>query len=193
MYKFIRGLVKILSKLMYRIKVEGKTDLPENGRYMICANHIHMFDPLLIMSNVKRPIAFMIKKELIKVPILGKLLLKCGAFPVDRGAGDIVAVKTAIEILNQDKVLSIFPEGTRHKDGKFRDVKKGAAMIAIRSNSPIIPMRIIGNYRLFSKMTLRISKPIDVAGYKKDELTEILKSEIEKLEYANGDVKLGSN
>ena len=181
MYKFVKGFTGTLFKIFYRIKVEGKINASEEDGYMICSNHIHMFDPAFIMSNTKPKIAFMMKKELTEVPILGKILLKCGAFPVDRGKGDIGAVKTAIDILNKKKVLSIFPEGTRHKDGKFRDIKKGAALIAIKAKAMVVPVRIIGNYRLFSRMILRIGEPIDSTKYTKDELTEQIKIAIEKL------------
>lgn len=181
MYNLVKLTTKVLLKIFYRIEVDGNVDMPDDVGYMICANHIHMFDPAIIATNHKRQITFMVKKELIETPILGKILLKCGAFPVDRSKGDIGAVKTAIEVLNQNKVLSVFPEGTRHRDGKFRDIKKGAALIAIKSKATIIPMRIIGNYRLFSKMILRIGEPINSVGCNKDELTEKLKNAIENL------------
>lgn len=181
MYNFVKTVVSALLKIFYRVQVEGSVDMPEDAGYMICANHIHMFDPAIIATNHKRQITFMVKKELIETPILGKILLKCGAFPVDRSKGDIGAIKTAIEALKQNKVLSIFPEGTRHRDGKFRDLKKGAALIAIKTNSVIIPARIIGNYKLFSKMILRLGEPIHPDGCNKDELTEKLRIAIENL------------
>jgi 1-acyl-sn-glycerol-3-phosphate acyltransferase len=182
MYNFFKFITNILFKIFYRVKVEGHIDLQGNQGYMICSNHIHMFDPVLILTNHKRPITFMVKKEAIDIPIVGKILLKCGAFPVDRSKGDICAIKTAIEVLKQNKVLSVFPEGTRHRDGKFRDVKKGASLIAIKAESIIVPVRIIGNYRLFSKMTLRIGEPINAIGYNKEQLTEKLREAIDGLE-----------
>ena len=181
MYNFIKGFVGFLLKIFYRIRVEGEITLQEDQSYMICANHIHMFDPAIVATQTKRPISFMVKKELIETPILGKIMLKCGAFPVDRGKGDIGAVRTAIDVLSQNKVLSVFPEGTRHKDGKFRDIKKGAALIAIKAKSTIVPARIVGNWKLFSQMTLRIGEPIVADGLNKDELTEKLRIAIENL------------
>ena len=181
LYNLLKYSTRVLFAIFYRVKVEGSVNIPEDQGYMICANHIHMFDPVLITINHKRKISFMVKKELIETPILGKMLLNCGAFPVDRTKGDLGAIKTAIDVLNHKKVLSIFPEGTRHKDGKFRDIKKGAALIAIKTKSTVIPMRIIGNYKLFSKLTLRIGEPISPEGYNKDEFTEKLKKAIEEL------------
>ena len=140
-----------------------------------------MFDPVIIGTTHKRRITFMVKKELIETPVLGYILKKCGAFPVDRSKGDIGAIKTAIEVLSQNKVICVFPEGTRHRDGQFRDLKKGAALIAIKAKAPIVPMRIVGNWKPFSKMTLRIGEPLDYTGLSKDELTNKLQEGIENL------------
>lgn len=181
MYNVVKYTFRVLLRLFYRIKIEGSVDMPDDTGYIMCANHIHMFDPSIIACFHKRQITFMVKKELVETPVVGWVLTESGAFPVDRSKGDIGAIKTAIEVLKQNKVLSMFPEGTRHKDGKFRDIKKGAAMIAIKANVPIIPMRIIGNWRLFSKMTLKIGTPIYPEGHTKDTMTEALKEAIEAL------------
>jgi len=180
-YKFLTWLTRILFKIFYKIEVNGVINLPEDSGYMICSNHIHMWDPILIADFTKRPISFMSKKELIDAPVIGWILKKCYAFPVDRGKGDIAAIKTAIEILKNGNVMSMFPEGTRHKDGNFHDLKKGAAMIAIKAGVPIVPVRIIGNYKFFTKLTLNIGEPIYYKDKNKDELTDILYNEIEKL------------
>ena len=189
MYNIVKYTFRFLLRIFYRIKIEGNVDIPDDKGCIMCANHIHMFDPSIIACFQKRQITFMVKKELVETPFIGWVLTKSGAFPVDRSKGDIGAIKTAIEVLKQNRTLSMFPEGTRHRDGKFRDIKKGAAMIAIKANAPIVPMRIIGNWRIFSKMTLRIGEPIYPEGYTKDTLTEKLRESIEALEegiaYAN--------
>lgn len=176
-----KKITNVLFKIVYRVKVEGKENIPKEQGYIICANHIHLFDPVFIDANTKHPIAFMAKKELFKIPIIGCIFKKLGAFPVDRANIDLNSIKKAIEVLKNKKVLSIFPEGTRHKDGKFRDLKQGAAFVAIQAETKIIPMRIIGNYKPFSKMTLRIGKPINSLNCTKEELTEKLKEAIEML------------
>ena len=181
MYNIVKYTFRFLLRIFYRIKIEGSVDIPDDKGCIMCANHIHMFDPSIIACFQKRQITFMVKKELVETPFIGWVLTKSGAFPVDRSKGDIGAIKTAIEVLKQNKTLSMFPEGTRHRDGKFRDIKKGAAMIAIKANAPIIPMRIIGNWRIFSKMTLRIGTPIYPEGHTKDTMTEALKNAIEAL------------
>lgn len=180
-YKISTKMTKVLFNTMYRVKVEGISNLPEKEGYMVCANHIHAFDPVLISSFLKPQISHMAKKELFRIPGLNILLRCSGAFPIDRGNLDYNGIKKAISILKNKKVLSIFPEGTRHRDGIFRDIKKGPATIAIQTNSNIVPMRIVGNYKPFSRITIKIGEPISSIGCTVEELTEKLKLAIEKL------------
>lgn len=181
MYKIVKGFCKIFFKLFYRVHLEGNIDLPETTGYMICCNHIHMFDPAILMIFNKRPITFVIKEELMHVPIVKNIMNGCGAIPVKRGESDISSIKNTIAALKDGKIVGLFPEGTRHPDGEFRDIKKGAAMIACKANVPILPVRIIGNYKPFSKITFKIGEPIYYEGKNKEELTNILYESIEKL------------
>ena len=181
LHLFYKKISKLFLNCIYKIKIEGKENIPKEQGYLICSNHIHAFDPILINTCTKHQISYMAKKELFKIPILDLFLKSSGAFPVDRGHSDLNSIKKAIEILKNKKVLSIFPEGTRHKDGKFKDIKHGAAFVAIESETKILPVRIIGNYKPFSKITVRIGKPINSIGCNKFELTEKLKIAIENL------------
>ena len=183
-YNIYKTVTSTLFKIIYRVKIEGEKNIPKEKGYMICSNHIHAFDPVFISSYTEHEISYMAKKELFKIPVVNWFFKKCGFFPVDRGNADLNSIKTAIDVLKNKKVLSIFPEGTRHKDGKFRDIKQGAALVAIQSQSKIVPMRIIGNYKPFSKMTLRIGEPISSVGCTMEELTEKLRLAIENLALA---------
>ena len=181
MYKFCRAIARVLFKIFYRVKVEGEITLPEDKGYMICSNHIHMFDPVFIGSFTKRPISFMGKKELFENPISGWFFRSIDGFPVDREKGDIGALKTAIEILNSNKVMAMFPEGTRSKTGELGEFKRGAALIASRAEAPIVPVKIEGSYKLFSKMTLKIGEPLYPTKENKKTLTEDLYNSISNL------------
>ena len=110
---------------------------------MICANHISDIDPVFLLMAQKRHIYYMAKAELFGSGIarwfFGK---KFGAFPVKRGTGDTSAIDTSERIVKEGKLLGIFPEGTRSKDGKLGRAKSGAALIASRTGSWIIPAAI---------------------------------------------------
>ena len=181
LYKFCKAIAKLFLKILYRIKVVGDISLPEDSGYIICSNHINAIDPVLIGCFMKRQMSFMGKKELFKIPILSWIFRKLGGFPVDRGKGDVVAVKTAIEILQSKNVMVMFPEGTRSKTGKLGEFKKGATLIAFRANVPILPVKIEGNYKLFSKMTLKIGKPLYVTRENKSVIMEELKEKIKDM------------
>lgn len=181
LYKVGEKITNSLFRLLYKVKIEGSSNIPHEQGYMICSNHIHAFDVIFINACTKHQVLYLAKKELFSIPILSSILKTCGVIPIDREKPDINIIRKAIDVLKSKKVLSIFPEGTRHRDGKFGEIKSGAALIAIQANSKIVPMRIIGNYKPFSKMTLKIGKPISSFGFTKDELTEKLKIAIENL------------
>ena len=159
----------------------GNVSLPENSGYIICSNHLKAIDPVLIGCFMKRKMRFMGKKELFKIPILSWIFKQLGGFPVDRGKGDLIAIKTAVEILKSNNVMTMFPEGTRSKTGELGEFKKGAVLIASRANVPIVPVKISGNYKLFSRMTLTIGKPIYITKENRNTATEELYKVIEKM------------
>ena len=181
MYKFCRAIAKVLFRILYRIDVVGDITLPDDKGYIICSNHLHAIDPGFIACFTKREISFMGKKELFEKKILNWFFRKINGFPVDREKGDIGAVKTAIEILNANNVMAMFPEGTRSKTGELGEFKRGATIIALRANAPIVPVKIVGNYRLFSKMTLKIGKPICVTKENQKTVMEDLRNIIKEL------------
>ena len=129
-----------------------------SGKYIVCCNHISVLDPVFLLLACRFPIYFMAKEELFRNRFVSWFLKTVfGVFPVSRGKGDTTAITTAMEILNGSQVLGIFPEGTRSKDGKLGLAKAGTSMIAVKTDSPIIPCAVFtknGNVRLFHKTTI---------------------------------------
>lgn len=181
MYKIIKNIAKIYFKLFHRVLVEGEINIPDNEGYMICSNHIHMFDPGILVANNNRKIRFMVKEELMHVPIVGFVLKKINVLPVKRGEADMECVRGSIALLKNGDVLGVFPEGTRHRDGEFRDIKSGASMIACRAGVKILPVRIIGKYSPFSKIVYRIGEPISTDGKNRKQVHEELYNAIQNL------------
>lgn len=164
-YKAVKGIARVLFSLVYRIEIEGKEHLPERGKAIVSPNHFSMMDPIIIGAFLPRKVNFMAKEELFSNKLFALILNKLGVFPVKRGGADIGAIRTALRILNNGDIFCIFPEGTRSKTGEILKAKPGAAMIAIRARSPIIPIAIIGDYKLFSKVKIIIDKPIYLSDY----------------------------
>lgn len=188
MYKFFKILLLIFYKMFFRIEIQGNIDLSKEEGFILASNHISNHDPFILAAFTERQLSFMAKESLFKIPVLGYIFKKVGAFPIKRGQSDLASMKKAISILKDNNVMAMFPEGTRHKDGNFRDIKKGVGLIALKSETNIVPIRIIGNYRIFSKIVINIGEPIRIkellnnnSKLSVDELTEIVKNSIENL------------
>ena len=146
-YKILRFLAGCIVRLLYRVEIVGRGRVPEVGGAIICANHIHLFDPVVIALAVERPVHFMGKTELFSWPIVGYLARKAGAFPVKRGSADMQAIRQSLRILQEGELLGIFPEGTRSKDGEIAPFYNSVTMLAERGGVPVIPAAISGEYR----------------------------------------------
>jgi 1-acyl-sn-glycerol-3-phosphate acyltransferase len=165
LYLFARWVCRCFFTLVYRWKVDGAHHIPADGPVIVCCNHIGNLDPPLVGSALQRKVHFMAKEELFRVPLLGQLIQALGAFPVKRGASDKRAIKQALTLLEQNRVLVIFPEGTRSKTGELGEGRPGAAFLALKSNATVVPAAIIGPYRLFRPIRVRFGPPVDLTPW----------------------------
>jgi len=159
LYLIFRFLLRVIYTLLFRLEARGVENIPATGPVVLASNHLSLLDPPTVGVKVRRKVHFMAKEELFKIPVFGALIRSFGAFPVKRGGVSKDAIKSAIALLKEGNVMGIFPEGSRNNQSGM--AKKGAAMIAIRSGSAVVPVAIIGNYRPFSKMIVCYGEPID--------------------------------
>ncbi|WP_188206031.1 lysophospholipid acyltransferase family protein [Alkalibacillus aidingensis] len=160
-YKIAKYTVLIVCKLLFRIKVIGKENLPKNGPVIVCSNHISNFDPPVVGITCPRDISFMAKEELFEKKFIGLLLRNLNAFPVKRGMRDRNALRNGLKQLEEGHTLGLFPEGTRSKDGQLKQGLAGAGFFAMRSDAKVIPCAIIGPYQYFKPLTVVYGKPIE--------------------------------
>ena len=189
MRKFLKGLFCLMSVIVYRIKINGKENIPEDGAALICPNHVHALDSVLVVVHAKRKINVLAKEELFKNKVLRWLAKIFGVYPVKQNSADLSAIKTSLKILRNKELLLIFPEGTRNGLERGRPIKNGAMTIAIKAGVPIVPIGIKGSFKVFSKVTINIGKPRYYDEYKDkindkeviSKLTEVLMKEIVRL------------
>ncbi|MEF9852462.1 MAG: lysophospholipid acyltransferase family protein [Hydrogenoanaerobacterium sp.] len=162
LFRFGRNLLAVLMWLCHRVEFEGTENIPSCGGFIICSNHRTDMDPVYLAWKIPRQLYFMAKIELFRIPVLGFLMRKLEAFPVERGKGDTGAIEYAINIVQSGKILAMFPEGTRSKDGKLLRGKSGIAVIASKSGGDVLPvgLKFTEPVCFRSKITVRFGKII---------------------------------
>lgn len=156
-------------------RIEGIERLPRTGAFIMVANHCSQADPPLLGwatgHQIGRVVHFMAKEEMRRWPVIGWLADRSGVFFVRRGEGDRTSQRIALGLLSRGEALAIFPEGTRSRDGRMREMRAGAALLAIRSGAPLVPVGIAGTHRLFpgpsnmprrSRVTFRVGEPFSL-------------------------------
>jgi len=140
-------LVFPVFRVLFRGQTTGNDHVPLEGAVVVVANHGSHLDPPLLGHALGRPVAFMAKAELFRVPLLGPIIRACGAYPVERGAGDREAIRTATDRLLQGWATGVFLDGTRQADGRVNRPQPGAALLAARAGVPLLPVAIINSHR----------------------------------------------
>ena len=170
MNRFVYTTATLISKyfllpLYCRIEVRGLENVPPDGPLVIASNHLNDADPGIICTRIRRPIAFMAKIELFRVPLLAQFLRSFGSFPVRRGEADISTLRMANENLKLGRAVCIFPEGTREGFAeKLTEALPGAAIVALRNDVAILPIAISGSGRLqIPGMFLRVDRRLKVS------------------------------
>jgi len=149
-YYIGRAICKLFLKLLGGYTPSGAENIPKKGGVLLAPNHVSYLDPPVVGCGISRKVHFMAKEELFKVPVFGSLIRSVGAFPVRRGTADRSALKRAMDLLAQGKVVCVFPEGTRSSDWNLQPPELGFAMVALKSRAPVIPAAIFGTERALS-------------------------------------------
>ena len=164
-FAVFRALFGGIIRFIFRVKVVGRENIPDDG-VLICANHIAIRDVFLITATYPRLIRFIAKKEIFSVPIIGSIIKAWGAIKVERKGGDVSAVRTAIEIMEGDNTVAIFPQGHRFPgvNPTTTPKKNGAALIAYRSGCDVLPVCIKvakNSYAPFRRVEIVYGKRIE--------------------------------
>ncbi len=139
-----RGWFTAALWLLTGYRVSGVRNVPRTGPLIVVANHLHNLDPLVVAVAIPRPVHYMAKAELFRIPVLGSVIRFGGTFPVERGKADRRAIRHAEATLAQGIAFGIFPEGTRSLTGAMSKPLAGGALIALRSGAPILPVAVTG-------------------------------------------------
>ena len=156
-------------KFVFKGHLIGRDNIPQKGNFIMVSNHGSLLDPPLLGHALGRNISFMAKAELFKIPFLGFIIRACGAYPVKRGIADKNTIQTACNKLSSNKCIGIFIDGTRQKNGRVNKPKHGAALLAFKNQTLLLPVAIVNSHKLirfkycipiFSKIVIKVGKPL---------------------------------
>jgi len=175
-----RFLFRIFFRVVNRWEVTGRELVPKSGGVLLIANHSSYADPPIVGAACPRPVHFMAKAELFRIPVLGWLISRTHAFPVKRGGADMSALRRGIRLLKGGRVLLIFPEGTRSPDGRMLPLETGAAFVALSAAAQVVPVGTDGADRVLppgspvvrpAKLRVRFGPPVPLKDLRGERVT----------------------
>jgi len=180
-WKLLQVVCRIVTTLLFDLKVYGSHRFPKEGGVLLVSNHQSYLDPLLLGVRLPRTLSYMAKASLFKIAPFAWFIRSLGAFPVRQGEGDIRALKEAIERAQDGHALMIFPEGSRTEDGELLPIEPGIALVIRKAKVPVVPAVIDGSSdawphgrKFFRARPIRIlyGEPMDLTGMSRDEIVE---------------------
>lgn len=164
-YALLRVIGRVWAALLGGLKVEGRENVPQTGPALLVPNHFSDIDPPLVWLALRRHCRFMAKSELFEMRLLGPFIRFMGAFPVRRNTADRTALRTAGEFLEAGEAVVLFPEGKLSETGELQPFLPGAALIALRTGAPVIPVGLLNTSEMLpygAQIPRRSSRPVRV-------------------------------
>jgi 1-acyl-sn-glycerol-3-phosphate acyltransferase len=180
LWKSLQIIARVLTTLLFDLKVYGRHHIPARGGVLIVSNHQGNLDPVLLAVRLYRPLNYIAKSELFESRWSGWLLRRAlNAVPVRVGAGDISAVRETIQRLREGHLMNMYPEGARTLDGNIGPLQMGVALIVRRAKIPVIPAVIVGSFQAWPiqysflrpwPIRVRYGPAMELAGLTPDEI-----------------------
>lgn len=194
-YAFAWLTLRPLLALLGGIRVTGLENVPRQGGVILAPNHASYSDPPILGLSSPRPVWFMTKAHLFRIPLLGPLMRLYQAFPVAVDGVDREAIRTSEKLLERGVVLCVFPEGAVSNDGRLQPLKPGPALLALRTGAPLVPVGLARTQRLLPPtrwlpgfvrggVEVRFGPPLNVddlpEGLKRDEQLAVVTERLER-------------
>jgi len=169
-------ILHVFFGLYLRWKVYNRERVPRTGAVILAANHASFLDPPLVGTALPRPINYLARQSLFRFPVLGATLRYWDAVPVDRESG-AAGLKAILDRLRKGGVIILFPEGTRSPDGNFLPARSGVGLAVIKSEAPVIPVRIFGSHLAYGrphrfprprKVIVKFGNAMDFSAFRKE-------------------------
>ena len=151
LYIIVIKLLFVLSKILFRLEISGRENIPGKNGFILASNHSSFLDPPVLAASCPRQLSSMARHDLFTVPIFGAFIRALGSFPIRRGSSDVRSLKEGLRILGQGRALLVFPEGIRSYDELIKKPEAGIAFLAAKSGVAVIPAFVKGAKRAFGR------------------------------------------
>lgn len=184
LWDLLKTTFRIMSSVLFDLKVHGKEHIPPTGGVLIVSNHQSFLDPVVLAVQLRRPMSYMAKSELFEPPVFGPAIRNLNAFPVQQSGNATAAIKESVRRLQQGHMLVIYPEGSRTPDGELQEIEQGAALIIRRATGvKVVPAVIEGTFAAWprgraifrpARVEVMYGPPLEVEGLKANEITALI-------------------
>ena len=167
------SLFRLIYATYFRWRVFNPENVPMTGPVILASNHASFIDPPLVGSGLHRTVNYLARESLFRFPILGAILRSWQAVPVDRDGGGASGLRAILDRLLAGGAILLFPEGTRTKDGKLQPARSGIGLTVIKSNAPVVPVRVFGTFEAYNRfhkfphphrIAVKYGQPIDFSA-----------------------------
>ncbi len=175
LYRLTHAVFGPILKSYFHIQWRGAENVPTSGAVVLACNHLSNLDPVLLAIPCPRQISYLAKIELFRIPLVGSIVRRFGAIPLQRSASDPEAIRLAESVLEHNHLLALFPEGTRSRDGQLKPFRFGAARLALKYNAALVPAAITGTDHAMpsgarvphrTRVHIAFGQPLDLAEYR---------------------------
>ncbi len=174
LYHIFHSLFFVIASIFFRMRACGRQNVPRKGPVILAPNHVSYFDPAIIGTALWRTVNYAAKRELFDRPVFGWWLRSVQSFPISRDVMDRRALRMALNFLKDEKIVLMFPEGTRGDGKQLLEARPGVGMLAYMSKAPVVPVYITGTDQVYPKdakmfrfkpITIYYGKPLDLERY----------------------------
>ncbi len=152
-YRVVQYLVATLAAVLLRWRATGRHHLPESGGVLLVSNHLSYIDVFFLAIPLRRPLNYVARSTLF-VPVLATLMRSVGGFPIQREGMGASGMKETLKRLRGGGIVTLFPEGTRSRDGALGPLKPGIAVLVSRAGVPVLPVGLAGTFENWPRTSL---------------------------------------
>ena len=157
-YYVVRFWLEVVFRLGFGMEVRGRSHIPRRGGFLLASNHLSYLDPPLLGAACSRRLSFMAQAKLFDHALLGAFMRGVHVIPLQRGEGDVAAVREAVRRLRRGEAVAIFPEGWRQFSGRLGAAKGGVGLLAEAARVPIIPVLVHGTFDALPPGSRRVTR-----------------------------------